>query len=165
MNTVHLRHELAPIAPFPFTARFQNGPRRQGSASPRKTGAPLTAPGRSENVSQIRERGRMQSPKQTSPHRWLRLTRFPNQKIRPPPVDDVNNLRHHGKCQRRSLRRLIQIRRNTLFTSPEYAMIAMHRYNLRWPSFHKLRARLMQMRRPKPPCQDLIAQIRTLFAD
>lgn len=35
-------------APFPFWSIFQNGPRRQGFASPRKTGAPLTAPGRSE---------------------------------------------------------------------------------------------------------------------
>jgi hypothetical protein len=35
-------------APFPFISIFQNGPRRQGFASPRKTGAPLTAPGRSE---------------------------------------------------------------------------------------------------------------------
>src|SRR5262249_1624075 len=29
---------------------LQNGPRRQGSASPRKTSAPLTAPGRSTNA-------------------------------------------------------------------------------------------------------------------
>ncbi len=35
-------------APFPFISIFQNGPRRQGFASPRKTGAPLTAPGHSE---------------------------------------------------------------------------------------------------------------------
>src|SRR5437870_11013336 len=35
-------------APFPFSSMFQNGPRRQGFASPRKSGAPLTAPGRSE---------------------------------------------------------------------------------------------------------------------
>jgi DNA replication protein DnaC len=35
-------------APFPQNDAFHNGPRRQGSASPRKTGAPLTAPGRSE---------------------------------------------------------------------------------------------------------------------
>jgi hypothetical protein len=34
-------------APFPSSHTFQNGPRPQGSASPRKTGAPLTAPGRS----------------------------------------------------------------------------------------------------------------------
>lgn len=32
-------------APFPFSSIFQNGPRRQGFAPPRKTGAPLTAPG------------------------------------------------------------------------------------------------------------------------
>jgi hypothetical protein len=36
-------------SPFPFNPIFQNGPRRQGSASPRKTGAPLTAQGRSEH--------------------------------------------------------------------------------------------------------------------
>ena len=36
-------------APFPATERFHNGPRRQGPTSSRKTSAPLTAPGRSEN--------------------------------------------------------------------------------------------------------------------
>src|ERR1700730_18443247 len=35
-------------APLPQPNAFHNGPRRQGSASPRKTGPPLTAPGRSE---------------------------------------------------------------------------------------------------------------------
>ena len=44
-------------APFPFTTMFPNGPRRQGFASPRKPGAPLTAPGRSENFPMRRERG------------------------------------------------------------------------------------------------------------
>ncbi len=34
-------------APFLSRESLQNGPRRQGSASPRKTSAPLTAPGRS----------------------------------------------------------------------------------------------------------------------
>jgi DNA replication protein DnaC len=34
-------------APFPSSASLQNGPRRQGSATPRPTRAPLTAPGRS----------------------------------------------------------------------------------------------------------------------
>jgi hypothetical protein len=34
-------------APFPSPDMLQNGPRRQGSAPPRKTGAPLPAPGRS----------------------------------------------------------------------------------------------------------------------
>ncbi len=38
-------------APFPSTQIVPNGPRRQGSAAPRKTGAPLTAPGRSGNGS------------------------------------------------------------------------------------------------------------------
>jgi hypothetical protein len=47
-----------------------------------------------------------------------------NLKIRPPPVDDVNNLRHDGKCQRCFASTAIQIRRNALFTSPEYASFA-----------------------------------------
>lgn len=34
-------------APLPSPDSLQNGPRRQGSAAPRKTSAPLTAPGRS----------------------------------------------------------------------------------------------------------------------
>jgi len=50
-------------APFPFVPIFQNGPRRQGCASPRKTGAPLTAPVRSENFPMRRERGRLQRQK------------------------------------------------------------------------------------------------------
>src|ERR1051326_20595 len=37
-------------APFPSPEILQNGPRRQGSASPRKTSAALTAPGRSTNT-------------------------------------------------------------------------------------------------------------------
>ena len=48
-------------APFPFIPIFQNGPRRQGFAPPRKYSAPLTAPGRSEISSQRRERGQPQS--------------------------------------------------------------------------------------------------------
>jgi hypothetical protein len=35
-------------ARFPSRSRFQNGPRCQGFATPRKKRAPLTAPGRSE---------------------------------------------------------------------------------------------------------------------
>jgi DNA replication protein DnaC len=35
-------------APFPSSDTLQNGPRRQGSATPRKSSAALTAPGRSE---------------------------------------------------------------------------------------------------------------------
>src|ERR1700685_3324225 len=38
-------------APFPSSQTFQNGPRSQGYATPRQTGAPLTAPGRSGNES------------------------------------------------------------------------------------------------------------------
>ena len=37
------------------------------------------------------------------------------------PVDDVNNLWHHVECQRALASTVIQIRRNALFTSPEYA--------------------------------------------
>jgi len=36
-------------APFPSSKSLRNSPRRQGSAAPRKTSAPLTAPGRSAN--------------------------------------------------------------------------------------------------------------------
>jgi hypothetical protein len=54
-----------------------------------------------------RERGQMQRPKH---------------KTRSPPVDDVNNLWHHGNCQRCFASTAIQIRRNALFTSPEYAV-------------------------------------------
>jgi hypothetical protein len=92
MIAAHLRP-----APFPFTAIFQNGPRRQGFASPRKSGAPLTAPGRSENLSQTRERGHMQSPNH-SPCAASRgrpdhlMHSLPTSEIRPPPVDDVNKL-------------------------------------------------------------------------
>jgi len=50
---------------FPSPELFQNGPRRQGSAAPRKTGAPLTAPGRSENPTDMRERGSRKSPLRT----------------------------------------------------------------------------------------------------
>jgi hypothetical protein len=42
----------SPVSPVSLHDHLQNGPRRQGSASPRKTGAPLTTPGRSENSSQ-----------------------------------------------------------------------------------------------------------------
>jgi len=44
-------------APFPFTPIFQNGPRRQGFASPRRLRAPLTAPGRSETSSLDKGKG------------------------------------------------------------------------------------------------------------
>ena len=43
-------------APFPSDSTFQNGPRCQGFASPRPKGAPLTAPGRSEDLPYMRER-------------------------------------------------------------------------------------------------------------
>ena len=43
-------------------------------------------------------------------------------RIRPPPVDDVNKLRHDWRCQRCFAPRVIHIRRNGLFTSPEYAV-------------------------------------------
>ena len=132
-------------APFPFTSMFQNGPRRKGSAPqnlfkpgkdfppPRTNRAPLPAPGRSEDLPQRRERGPMQSQYHSpfvadyvlplvgivEPKSLLTPPRNP--KIRAPPVDDVNNLRHDCKCQRRFASTAIQIRRNALFTSPEYA--------------------------------------------
>jgi hypothetical protein len=137
-------------APFPFTSMFQNGPRRQGSAAqnlfkprkdfppPRTNRAPLPAPGRSEDFPMRRERGQMQSQSH-SPfvadyvlplvgivEAKSLLTRPQNPKIRAPPVDDVNNLRHDCKCQRRFASTAIQIRRNALFTSPEYALHDKH---------------------------------------
>jgi hypothetical protein len=132
-------------APFPFTSMFQNGPRRQGCAPenlfkpgkdsppPRKKRAPLPAPGRSEDLPMRRERGQTQRPKPSQLAAAYRLPMvgpeaFPSVlfrsrklKIRARPVDDVNNLRHHGKCQRCFASTAIQIRRNALFTSPEYA--------------------------------------------
>ncbi len=47
-------------AAFPFRFMFQNRPRRQGFASPRTNRAPLTAPGRSEDLSMTRERRQIQ---------------------------------------------------------------------------------------------------------
>jgi hypothetical protein len=64
-------------APFPFTVRFQNGPRRPGYAPqnlfktakdfapPRKDRAPWTAAGRSQDLSMRRERGPMQRQNRT----------------------------------------------------------------------------------------------------
>ena len=137
-------------APFPFTSMFQNGPRRQGSAPqtlfkpgkdfppPRKNRAPLPAPGRSENLALEKGKGANAKPKPFSVRSLLpppfgrhrrhpvMLTRPRNPKIRSPPVDDVNNLRHHCKCQRRFASTAIQIRRNALFTSSEYAAQLRH---------------------------------------
>lgn len=48
-------------AAFPFPSMFQNGPRRQGFASPRTNRAPLTAPGRSEDSPMTRERRQIQT--------------------------------------------------------------------------------------------------------
>jgi len=53
--------------PFPFRPKFRNGPRRQGFAPPRTNRAPLTAPGRSEEFPQRRERGQMQRPNRRQP--------------------------------------------------------------------------------------------------
>ena len=137
-------------APFPFTSMFQNGPRRQGSAPqtlfkpgkdfppPRKNRAPLPAPGRSENLALEKGKGANAKPKPFSVRSLLpppfgrhrrhpvMLTRPRNPKIRSPPLDDVNNLRHHCKCQRRFASTVIQIRRNALFTSSEYAVSGQH---------------------------------------
>lgn len=52
---------LRPPARFPFCPMFQNGPRRQGFASPRTHREPLTAPGRSEDGSMRRESGQTQT--------------------------------------------------------------------------------------------------------
>jgi len=43
--------------PFFHTTILQNGPRRQGSAMPRKTSAPLTAPGRSTDSNRYERKG------------------------------------------------------------------------------------------------------------
>ena len=48
-------------APFPSDSMFQNGPRCQGFASPRTNRAPLTAPGRSEDLPYMRERALTES--------------------------------------------------------------------------------------------------------
>src|SRR5207244_6160283 len=100
---------------------------------PRKNRAPLPAPGRSENLALEKEKGANAKPKPFSVRSLLpppfgrhrrhpvMLTRPRNPKIRSPPLDDVNNLRHHCKCQRRFASTVIQIRRNALFTSSEYA--------------------------------------------
>ena len=125
-------------APFPFTSMFQNGPRRQASAPqtlfkpgkdfppPRKNRAPLPAPGRSENLALEKGKGANAKPKPFSVRSLLpppfgrhrrhpvMLTRPRNPKIRSPPLDDVNNLRHHCKCQRRFASTAIQIRRNAV---------------------------------------------------
>src|ERR1700686_4757236 len=45
--------------PFPLRRSSQNGPRRQGFAAPRRNGAPLTAPGRSEEPFPIRGKGEL----------------------------------------------------------------------------------------------------------
>ncbi len=50
-------------AAFPFRSMFQNGPRRQRFASPRTNRAPLTAPGRSEDLPMTSERRQEQRPK------------------------------------------------------------------------------------------------------
>jgi hypothetical protein len=129
---------------------FQNGPRRQGyapenlfkprkdSPPPRTNRAPLPAAGRSEDLPMRRERGQMQRPNCSESEASYRLPLVGpepakygsllshNLKIRPPPVDDVNNLRHDGKCQHCFASMAIQIRRNVLFTSPEYASAMVH---------------------------------------
>src|SRR6266576_3061608 len=53
--------------PFPSCRGSQNGPRREGFASPRNAGAPLTAAGRSERTPPSkRERGRVKSNQTTA---------------------------------------------------------------------------------------------------
>jgi hypothetical protein len=53
-------------AAFPCRSIFQNGPRRQGFASPRTNRAPLTAPGRSDDFPMTRERRQIQRPNLSS---------------------------------------------------------------------------------------------------
>ena len=48
-------------APFPSDSIFQNRPRCQGFAAPRAKRAPLTAPGRSEDLPNMRERALTES--------------------------------------------------------------------------------------------------------
>jgi len=65
----------APWTPGPLSLRsmFQNGPRPQGFASPRSNRAPLTAPGRSEDLPMIRESGQTQTlltPRLCAASRW-----------------------------------------------------------------------------------------------
>ena len=64
-------------ARFPFCPRFQNGPRRQGFATPRINRAPLTAPGRSEDLPMRRESGQLQTlltPRLCAASRWSALS-------------------------------------------------------------------------------------------
>ena len=48
---------LRPPAPFPSGSRFQNGGDQSRVRKPRKYGAPLTDPLRSEDIAEMRERG------------------------------------------------------------------------------------------------------------
>jgi len=50
---------LGVLTVFPSSPIVWTGPRRQGFASPRNNGAPLTAPGRSQARSERRERPRL----------------------------------------------------------------------------------------------------------
>src|SRR5216683_1278652 len=59
---------------FPLPRWSQNGPRPQGFASPRLNGAPLTAPGRSEERFLPRGKGREYKPAAASASRWSALT-------------------------------------------------------------------------------------------
>ena len=146
MKTHSSRGEFSRLASFPFTSMFQNGPRRPGSAPenlfkpgkdsppPRTNRAPLPAAGRSEDFPMRRERRQIQRPIHSGVVRSFRVPIVPlakitpasrpsrNHKIRPPPVDDVNNLK--ASWQLPALLRFdgYSDRRNALFTSPEYAL-------------------------------------------
>jgi hypothetical protein len=140
-------------APFPFTSMFQNGPRGFAPQNLFKPGkdfpppctnrAPLPAPGPREGkggqckaktiLSSWSAAASLRSASRTPSH----ADAARNPKIRSPPVDDVNNLRHDCKCQRRFASTAIQIRRNALFTSPEYALFPGSRKRIasgRWRS-------------------------------
>jgi len=78
-------------SPFPFIPIFQNGPRRPGSAPPRKTGAPWTAPGRSEHLPYRRERGQLQRQNHSQLEAVCRLPMVGPEQKSALPLDHVNN--------------------------------------------------------------------------
>src|ERR1700722_10442971 len=50
------------VPPFPRCGSSQNGPRCKGFAAPRRNGAPLTAPGRSEETLPYKRERRIMKP-------------------------------------------------------------------------------------------------------
>jgi hypothetical protein len=67
---------------------LQNGPRRQGSATPRKTSAPLTAPGRSTDSTDMKERPPLKTAsKLDAPH--VRRRTVPRQGFSPKLITEI----------------------------------------------------------------------------